>query len=92
MGNSSDTLEHLCLGTDYGLLLFCRLREKFLVHAQDDKAAALVSLTDRFLDSQLDGFYSKVWYGLNLMAASKVVLLSTVGCSLFGVVIVIVSN
>ena len=41
-----------------------RLRDKFVVHAQDDKANALVSLTEKFLDSQLDSFYSKVWCDL----------------------------
>ena len=46
-----------------GLYIFIatnRLRDKFVVHAQDDKANALVSLTEKFLDSQLDSFYSKV--------------------------------
>ena len=39
---------------------FCRLRDKFVVHAQDDKANGLVNYTERFLDCQLDSFYSKV--------------------------------
>ena len=43
------------------LLLFNRLKDKFIVHAQDDKANALVNYTERFLDCQLDSFYSKVY-------------------------------